>query len=108
MQCSVCDPAKIILTSKFSYSLFSNPTHKTKIGTANMWDTANDKPAGQLLLLVNQKEGAAVRSYLLHSSLAGVRLWGALYQSQQIVQKCWAKSILPIQMGTFSLFFTEF
>jgi hypothetical protein len=31
MQCSVCDPAKIILTSKFSYSLFSNPTHKTKL-----------------------------------------------------------------------------
>jgi hypothetical protein len=38
MQCSICDPAKIILISKFSYSLFSNPTHKTKIGTANRWD----------------------------------------------------------------------
>jgi hypothetical protein len=28
---SVCDPAKIFLTSKFSYLLFSNPTHKTKL-----------------------------------------------------------------------------
>jgi hypothetical protein len=74
MQCSVCDPAKIILTSKFSYSLFSNPTHKTKIGTANRWDTTTNKPAGQLLLLVNLKEGAAVRLYLMNTSLAGVRL----------------------------------
>jgi hypothetical protein len=77
MQCSVCDPAKMIPTSKFSYSLFSNPTHKTKIGTANRWDATTNKPAGQLLLLVNLKEGAAVRWYLLHSSLAGVRLCGA-------------------------------
>jgi hypothetical protein len=32
-QCSVCDPAKIFLTSKFSYLLLSNPTHKTKTST---------------------------------------------------------------------------
>jgi hypothetical protein len=31
-ECSVGDPAKIFLTSKFSYLLFPNPTHKTKIG----------------------------------------------------------------------------
>jgi hypothetical protein len=31
--CSVCDPVKIFLTSKFSYLLVSNPTHKTKTGT---------------------------------------------------------------------------
>jgi hypothetical protein len=36
---SVCDPAKIFLTSKFSYLLFCNPTHKTKTGTANRWET---------------------------------------------------------------------
>jgi hypothetical protein len=84
MQCSICDPATIILISNFSYSLFSNPTHKTKIGTANRWDTTNNKPAGRLLLMVSQKEGPAVRSYLLHSSLAGVRVCGALYQSQQM------------------------
>jgi hypothetical protein len=33
--CSVCDPAKIFLTSKFIFFRFSNLTHKTKIGTAN-------------------------------------------------------------------------
>jgi hypothetical protein len=31
----VCDSAKIFLTSMFSYLLLSNPTHKTKNGTAN-------------------------------------------------------------------------
>ncbi len=37
-QCSVYirDPAKIFLTSKFSYNfMFSNPTHQNKIGTVN-------------------------------------------------------------------------
>jgi hypothetical protein len=36
--CSVCDPAKIFLIYKFSYLLFSNPNHKTKIKTAIRWD----------------------------------------------------------------------
>jgi hypothetical protein len=29
---AVCGPAKIFLTSKFSYLLFSNPTHKLDLG----------------------------------------------------------------------------
>ncbi len=34
----VCDPAKIFLTSKFSYLLFCNPAHKKQNwGTANRW-----------------------------------------------------------------------
>jgi hypothetical protein len=48
----------------------------------------------QSLWLANQKQGAAVRSYLLHCSLAGVRLCCAFYQPQQTVQKCWAKTIM--------------
>jgi hypothetical protein len=35
--CSVFDPAKRFLESKFGYSLFSNPTQKTKTGTENRW-----------------------------------------------------------------------
>ncbi len=31
--------AKLFLTSKFSYLLFSNPTHQTKLGTAKRWTT---------------------------------------------------------------------
>jgi len=42
-RCSVCDPAKTFLTSKFSYLLFCNPTHKTKTGIPNRWKTTNSK-----------------------------------------------------------------
>jgi len=45
-QCSVCEPAKIFLTSEFSYLLFSNPTHKTKTKTAIRWETISIKPPG--------------------------------------------------------------
>ncbi len=46
-RCSVCDPQNIFFTSKFSYLLFSNPTHKTETGrTANRWGTTNSKPCG--------------------------------------------------------------
>jgi hypothetical protein len=39
-QSSVWDLAKLFLTSKFLVTcLFSNPTHKTKIGTAKKWET---------------------------------------------------------------------
>jgi hypothetical protein len=31
----------------FSYLLFSNPTHKTKPGTANRWETTSSNSAGQ-------------------------------------------------------------
>ncbi len=41
LQCSVCDPAKIFFTSKFSYLLFGNPSAKTE--TAG---TATSKPPG--------------------------------------------------------------
>jgi hypothetical protein len=37
--CSVCDPAKNNFTSKFSYVLFCNSTHKTATGTSNRWGT---------------------------------------------------------------------
>jgi hypothetical protein len=40
LESPVCDPAKIFLTSKFSYLLFfSNPTYKTKTRTTNKWET---------------------------------------------------------------------
>jgi hypothetical protein len=42
MVLSICDPAKIFFTSKFSYSLFFNPTHET--GTAYRWGTTISKP----------------------------------------------------------------
>ncbi len=47
-QCSVCESAKIFLTSKISYLLFSNPTHETKTGTADRGETTNTKPPGPI------------------------------------------------------------
>jgi len=52
-------------------------------------------------MIGDQKQRAAVRSYLLHSSLASVRLCCAVYQPEQTVQKCWAKIILLSQNGMF-------
>ncbi len=34
---SVCDPAKIFFTSKFSYLLVCNPTHESETRAANTW-----------------------------------------------------------------------
>jgi hypothetical protein len=49
--CSVCDLAKIFLTSKLSFfppTLV--PTHKTKTVTSNRWETTNSNPPGPIKL----------------------------------------------------------
>ncbi len=73
-------PYKIFFTSKFSYLLFSSPTHKTKTGTVNMWETTNTNPRGPIKLSNQSTAGQA-----------GVKLCGASHQPQQTVQKCSAK-----------------
>jgi hypothetical protein len=37
-------PCKKNLASKLSYLLFPHPTHKTKTGTTNEWQTTNSNP----------------------------------------------------------------
>jgi hypothetical protein len=56
--CSVCDPAKIFLTSKFSYLLFSNPTHKTKTGTPNRRETTNSTPPRPIIMFGLSETGS--------------------------------------------------
>jgi hypothetical protein len=60
-----------------------NLTRNTKTGTANRWGgkggknwkTTNSKPPGPIIMVAQSRAGSCeVRSYLLHSSLAGVRL----------------------------------
>jgi hypothetical protein len=68
-RCSVCDPVKIFVTSKFSYVLFCNPTNKTETGTANRWKTTTYKPPGPIIMMGESETLRAVRSYLLHSFL---------------------------------------
>jgi hypothetical protein len=79
----------IFLTSKFSYSLFfCNPTNKTETGTADMWELLIENHLDQSLYLPNQKQGAPVRSYLLHSSVASAQLCWAFYQPLQTEHIC--------------------
>ncbi len=42
---------KTTFTSKFSYVLFYNPTHKTETGTTKRWGTTNSKPPGQIIMI---------------------------------------------------------
>ncbi len=51
--CSVCDPVKKKFTSKFSYLLFCNPTHKTETGTGKSEGSTNNKPPG----VINHYDG---------------------------------------------------
>jgi hypothetical protein len=57
-RCSVCEPAKMFLTSKFSYLPFSNPTHKNKTGTANRLETTNSKPPGPIIMIGQSQTGS--------------------------------------------------
>ncbi len=45
----------VILQNYFSHPsfifIFSNPTHKTKIGIANRWETTNNKPLGPIIMI---------------------------------------------------------
>ncbi len=79
------DRTQIFLTFKFSYLLFHNPTHRTRTGTAKRSEVlliANHLDES----LANKKQGAAIRSYLLHSSLARAELCCALYQPHQTIK----------------------
>jgi len=85
---SICDPAKIFLTSKFSYLLLMTPPIKLITG----WLPIGGKlliahHLHQSLWSTNQKQGAAVRSYLLHSSLAGEQLCCAFLPASANMQE---------------------
>ncbi len=88
-------PCKILLASKFSYLLFSNPTCKTQTGTANACEeTTNSNPPGPMKLSSR--------------STAGGRLCCAFYQPLHLVGKCWVKTILLSQTIMLWLFFIQF
>ncbi len=101
-RCPVCDPATIFFTSKFSYTLFCNPTHKPETGIANRWGTTNSKPTG-LIIIMSTSE---IMFITLFS--AGAHHCCALYQPLQTVELCWAKTIFLSQAGMFVLFFVQF
>ncbi len=92
-RCSVCDPAQIFFTSKFSCLVFCNTTNKIEIGTSNRWGNH----LHQSLWWANQKHWAAVMSYLLHSFLEV----HTIYQPSQTVQLYWAKTMFLSQTSMF-------
>ncbi len=85
---------RIFLRSKLDIYFFPISPIKLKLGLqiARRLLIANHQ--NQSLWLANQEQGTTVRSYLLHSSMTGVRLCRAIYKPQQIMQKCWAKTVL--------------
>jgi len=75
LRCSVCDPAKIFLTSKvYGYFLFSNPTHQTKTGTANKWETTYSNPPGPINLSSQSTTGVRPCCGFLPVSANGAKM----------------------------------
>ncbi len=76
----------------FVIYFFSNPTHTTKTGTANRWETTSSNLPGSIKLS--------------SQSTAGVRACCVFYKlPQQIVQKCWAKTIEFAEPNQHNLMF---
>jgi len=84
---AVCGPATQFVTSKISYLLFLILTHKIVTGIAK----------GGRLLMAHQSGPSKPSS----QSTAGAKLCCALSPPQHPVQKCWAKTILLNQTGSF-------
>ncbi len=94
------DPAKIFLTSKFSYLLVSIPTHKTKTRTANRWETTNSKAPGPIIMMANQNREPSQNIFItLFSDRCQALLF--IYQPQHRLQKCRAKTVLLSRTGMF-------
>jgi len=60
---------KKILTSKFSYLLFSNPTHKTKTGTANRWESTNSNLPRPIIMNGQSETGSSSQSDHIYYTL---------------------------------------
>jgi hypothetical protein len=64
-RCSVCYPAKIFLTSKFSYLLFlAIPVIRLK-GGLQIVGTTNCKPAGPIIIISQSKTGHSTQIILI-------------------------------------------
>jgi hypothetical protein len=104
-RCSVCEPAKLFLTSEFRYSLFSNPTHKTKTKTAIRWETISIKPPEPREeappLPIRNREQHVIFITLFSSKCQALKFAAPFHQPQQTVQECWAECILLSQTSIF-------
>ncbi len=110
LQCSLCDHAKMFLTSKFSDLLFRKLTYKTQRGDCKQVGTTNSKPPGSIIMIGQSKTGS--RNQIMFITLFSSRCAEhccAFYQPQQKTdQICRGKTILLSQTGTCLLYFIRF
>jgi hypothetical protein len=80
---------KIFLTSKFSYLLFCNPTHKTAKEDCIYVGTTNSKPPGLIIMIGQSKTGnsSQIIFITLFSSLPGAQLCCGFHRPQQICRR---------------------
>jgi hypothetical protein len=81
-RCSVCDPAQIFFTSKFSCLVFCNTTNKIEIGTSNRWGNHLHQ-----IIMMGQSE-TLCSSHVIFITLfsGGAHRFSAIYQPSQTVQ----------------------
>ncbi len=97
--CSLCDLAKIFLTSKFCELFFCNHNHKTKIGTANTLETTKNKPHGPISMIDESEIGSSSQSgHIYYTNLWQVLGFAApsnslikLYTNAGPKPCCWAQ-----------------
>jgi hypothetical protein len=104
-RCSVCDPAKMFFTSKFSCLLFfSNATHKTETGTANRWETPNQTTWTDHF----QKHWASSQIIFITLISAGAQRCCAFYKPVPTVHIYGAKTISWVELACFHLLSSNF
>ncbi len=105
--CSVCDSAKIFLTSKCSYIyFFLTPPIKTKTGIANRWETTNSKTTWTNHY--DWPNHAAGAVFITFFSVQVLIFAVPLTSLSKLWKISGHKTILLRQTGIFSLFFIEF
>jgi hypothetical protein len=105
---SVCDPAKMFFTSKFSFVLFCNHTCKTETGTANRWETTNSKPLGPIIMTGRSETPSSSQIIFITLFFAGGQCCCTFYQPWQPAQLCEAKTIFLSQTVMCSISSSKF
>jgi hypothetical protein len=96
-------PCKVFLTSKFSYLPFCNPTHKTKRGTANRWETTNSKSPKRIIMIGRSKTDHIYDTPLCPGCTLLCLSLASFNNAKMLGQIC-----LLSQTSMFGLFFIQF
>jgi len=103
-------PAKIFLTSKFSYLLFfCNPvTLPIQVKLRLQIAGSSSKPSGPSIMKRHSKPGKISQIIFITLFFSRWQVCCTFCQPQQTVHICWAKTILLNQTPMFWLFFVKF